>query len=207
MKVRSERLVVVLDLTGTAVFAIEGAQLAMQARLDLLGVAVVAFVSALGGGILRDLLIGAAPPEAISSWRYPVIAFAAGAGAFAFHVLAPGAPQFDVMIVDAAGLALFAVAGAEKALDFGVNPVAAVMMGVMTGCGGGVVRDILLNRIPTILRTDFYATAALAGALLLVIARRMGVNRRVATILGLVACFGLRVAGARLHWELPVASG
>ena len=118
---RSPWLLLGLDLAGAAVFAMQGAEEAVQGRLDLLGVTVVAFVSALGGGILRDLLIGAAPPAAIRDWRYPAVAFAAGMAVFAARVWAPDAPRPDVMIFDAAGLALFAVAGAEKALEFGLN--------------------------------------------------------------------------------------
>ena len=201
---RSHLLVLGLDLAGTVLFSVQGADMAIHGRLDLLGVAVVAFVSALGGGILRDLLIGAVPPAGIQDWRYPTVAFAAAMVTFVVNVVAPRAPGVDVMVYDAAGLAMFSVAGAAKALDSGLNPVAAVLMGGLTGVGGGVGRDLLLNRIPSILRTDFYATAALAGALVLVAGRRLGLGGRMSAALGVATCFGLRVAGAELHWSLPV---
>jgi uncharacterized membrane protein YeiH len=111
---RSPWLLLGLDLAGTAVFAMQGAEEAVQGRLDLLGVTVVAFVSALGGGVLRDLLTGAAPPAAIRDWRYPAVAFAAGMAVFAARLWAPEAPRLDLMIFDATGLALFAVAGRRR---------------------------------------------------------------------------------------------
>jgi uncharacterized membrane protein YeiH len=113
MTTRSQWMVLGLDLAGTAIFAVEGAEMAVRGRLDLLGVIVIAFVTALGGGIARDVLIGAAPPAAIRDWRYPAVAFAAGMAVFAARALAPGAPHADLMVFDAAGLSLFAVAGAE----------------------------------------------------------------------------------------------
>ena len=110
------------------------------------------------------LLIGAAPPQALRDWRYPVTAFAAGLLTFGFYAALRRVPGPVLIVLDAGGLAMFAIAGAEKSLSLGTNGLAAVLMGGLTGVGGGVIRDILLNTVPSVLRTDIYATAALAGA-------------------------------------------
>ena len=207
MNLRTQRLIFVADLAGVFLFAIEGAQVAMQARLDFLGVLVVAFLPALGGGIIRDLLIGATPPNAIRDWRYPALAFAAGTLAFIFHQTVREIPDDVVVVLDAAGLSLFAIAGAEKALSFGIHPFIAVLMGGITGVGGGVLRDVALTHVPTVLRADVYATAALAGALVMVVAQKLGLAPRWAAALGVVSCFALRMTAVWLHWSLPQATG
>lgn len=198
-----KQVVLVADLAGTVVFAIEGATAAIHAGLDLLGVLVLSFIVALGGGIVRDLLIGATPPSAIKDWRYPALAFIAGLGTFLLHKQVDALPALLLSTLDAAGLALFAVAGAEKALDFGIPPFIAMLMGAITGCGGGVVRDILLTRVPMVLVANIYASAALVGAAVVVICRRLGWPPAVAASLGGVACFVLRVAAVRFNWQLP----
>ena len=205
MASRSERLVFGLDLAGTGLFALEGAAAATAAtaRLDMLGVLVIAFVTALGGGIIRDVLIGAAPPTALRDWRYPTVAFGIGLGAFGFAKLFGAIPLGDVLALDAAGLSLFAIAGAEKSLGLGLGPLTAVLMGGVTGVGGGVVRDLLLNQVPRILTSDIYATAALFGAAVLVAVRRLGLPNRWSAALGAASCFGLRMTAVTLHWNLP----
>ena len=197
------RLVLVADLAGSFIFALEGGWIAIAARLDLLGIAVIAFVAALGGGILRDVLLGDAPPAALRDPRYPCVALAAAACAVLLRTAGPHIPPLALIALDAAGLALFAIAGAEKALSFGCNGLTATMLGTMTGVGGGATRDVLLAQVPAILRTDFYATAALAGAAMMVLAQRAGLPPRMAALMGGVACFGLRMAGAVGHWGLP----
>jgi len=137
---------------------------AIEGNLDLLGLMVLAFSTALVGGIIRDLLIGSIPPGSIRDWRYPAVAFLGGAVVFCLHQFVSEIPAMVLIVFDAAGLGLFAVAGAVKALDFGIHPFMAVLMGGVTGVGGGTVRDILLARVPSVLRADVYATAALAGA-------------------------------------------
>ncbi len=198
-----KHVVLAADLAGTVVFAIEGANAAIRAGLDLLGVLVLSFIVALGGGMVRDLLIGDAPPSAIRDWRYPVLAFAAGLVAFLFHTQVTALPASLLTTLDAAGLALFAVAGAEKALDFKINPFIAMLMGAITGCGGGVIRDVLLARVPMVLVADIYASAALLGAAVLVLGRRLGCPPAVAALVGGLVCFTLRVAAVRYGWQLP----
>lgn len=146
-------LVLVLDLAGTFVFALAGATAGARRQLDIFGVLVLAFAAACSGGILRDVLIGAVPPAAISDWRY--LTTSVVAGIIAFHWL-PTIERMShpVRVFDAAGLALFAVAGAQKALAYELNAVMAALLGMLTGIGGGVARDVLLAQIPIVLRSD-----------------------------------------------------
>jgi len=202
-----EAVIWAADMAGTFVFAVEGAVSAMRGGLDLLGVMVVSFVAALGGGVIRDLLLGATPPSAIRDWRYPALTFAAGLLTFLFHSLAQPVPDLLVTVVDAAGLALFAVAGVDKALLFEIRPFVAMLMGTVTGVGGGVIRDILLARVPLVLRADIYATAAFFGALVVIVARRAGVPPGWAAVVGGVACFALRMMAVVFGWHLPKAAG
>lgn len=196
-------LLLVVDLLGTYVFAVEGAMTAIRANLDLLGLLVLSFATALGGGIIRDMLIGGVPPNSIRDWRYGATAFAGGGTVFFFYQFFQSVPQPLMITLDAAGLALFAVAGAEKALEFGINPLIAVLMGGVTGVGGGTVRDVLLTQIPGVLRTDIYAAAALAGAVVVVVGIRMKMTRTLAMSLGGVTCFALRMVAVWQHWNLP----
>jgi uncharacterized membrane protein YeiH len=176
---------------------------AIEGNLDLLGLMVLAFSTALAGGIIRDLLIGAVPPGSIRDWRYPAIAFLGAAVVFSLHAFVTQIPVPVIVVFDAAGLGLFAVAGAAKALDFGINPFIAVLMGGVTGVGGGTLRDIFLARIPLVLRADVYATAALAGAAVLVIGLRLKLSPKLMTVTGAAVCFALRVIGVWRHWSLP----
>jgi uncharacterized membrane protein YeiH len=199
------KVVLAADLGGTTVFALEGALIAIQAGLELLGVVVIGFVAALGGGIIRDVLIGAAPPAAIRDWRYPLLALGGSAVAIlAVPLLRQGVTSIPLLVLDAAGLALFAVAGLQKALVRGVGPVGAVLMGTLTAVGGGIVRDVLLARVPVILRTDFYATAAVIGCVVILVARRAGASMQVASAVGGLSCFAARMAEALNGWHLPV---
>lgn len=201
-----EAVVLAADLAGTVVFAVEGALTAMRSGLDLLGVMVISFVAALGGGVIRDVLIGDSPPNAIRDWRYPALTFVTGLLTFIFHSTAQQVPPALLNVLDAAGLALFAVAGVEKALLFKLRPFIAMLMGTVTGVGGGVIRDVLLARVPLVLHADIYATAAFIGAFFVVVARRLGLQPGVAACVGGVACFALRMLAVTYGWQLPKAS-
>jgi uncharacterized membrane protein YeiH len=195
-----------VDLLGSFVLAVQGASIAAARGLDLLGVLVVSLVSAMGGGIIRDVLIGAQPPEALRNWTMLSIALAGGLLTFvAWHYVSE-VPEGLLLCIDAAGLALLAVAGTEKALEYGLNGPVAVMMGGITGVGGGTVRDILLTQIPAVLRVDFIASSALIGATVLVAARHFRMRAEWAAVLGGVTCGLLRLLSALLHWHLPVAN-
>lgn len=202
----------VADMAGTVLFAVEGAMAALKGGLDLFGVLVLSFATALGGGVLRDVLIGAGPPTALRDWRYPAMAFAAGGATFAVQVMVGQNPMDQVPMgvmttLDAAGLSLFAVAGTEKALNRHIPPFSAVLMGTITGVGGGTLRDILLAQVPAILRVDVYATAALLGATVMTGAIRLGIQPRYAALAGGGACFALRMISVWRHWALPTAVG
>jgi uncharacterized membrane protein YeiH len=196
-------LLLVVDLAGALVFAVEGALAGIGAELDLLGLMVVAFATALGGGMIRDLLIGAVPPNSVRDWRYPATAFAGAGAVFFFYQFFQRVPAELMITLDAAGLALCAVAGAGKAIEFGINPLLAVLMGGVTGVGGGTIRDVLLTRVPGVLRTDIYAAAALAGAAVVVIGLKTRLPRGLVMTLGAAACFVLRLVAVARHWNLP----
>ena len=197
-------LLLVLDLGGTAVFAVSGAVAAVKYRLDIFGVLVLSFAAGNAGGITRDLLIGAVPPAAIADWKYAVVSILAGLIVFVGYPTAERVRD-DVLWLDAVGLAFFAVAGAQKALLRGLNPMMAALLGMLTGIGGGMLRDLLVTQIPIVLRADLYAMAALAGAAVVVIAPMLHVPAIVAAIAGGVLCFALRFGAIRYRWHLPTA--
>lgn len=197
-------LVLTLDLVGTFVFALSGAVAGARRRLDIFGVLVLSFVAANSGGIVRDLLIGATPPAAISDWRYLAVSLAAGLLIFFWYPVIKRLRN-PVLIFDAGGLALFCVAGAQKALVFGADPWAAALLGMLTGIGGGVARDVLLNDVPAVFRSDIYAVAALAGASVVVIGDALQLPTTATACAGAALCFGLRLAAIRYGWHLPTA--
>lgn len=192
------------DLGGTFVFALSGAAAGVTSRLDLFGVLVLAFAAGNAGGIARDVMIGSVPPAAISDWRYIAVSTVAGFAVFYWHRVI-GRLKSPVLIFDAAGLALFAVSGAGKALAFHAGPVAAVLLGMLTGIGGGIVRDVLVRDIPTVLRTELYAVAALIGAAVVVAGALLHLPSSQAAIAGALLCFGLRFVAMRRGWRLPTA--
>lgn len=176
----------------------------VQRRLDLFGVALLAFVAGNVGGILRDLLIGAVPPAAIEQGRFSLVSIAAALAVFWGHRLIEQI-QSPILIFDAAGLALFAVVGTEKALDFGLPAAMAPVLGVLTGIGGGITRDVLADRIPAVLRGELYAVAASAGAGIVVVGHLLGVPSIATVLVGACVCFGLRFAALRRGWRMPIA--
>jgi uncharacterized membrane protein YeiH len=210
---------VAVDLAGTFVFALSGAAAGVRHQLDLFGVLVVAFAAANAGGITRDLLIGAVPPPGISDWRYIAVSVLAGLAAFAWawtrahDSLAARLAAWPriaerlasaVLLLDAAGLALFAVSGALKALAFHLAPVASVLLGAMTGVGGGVLRDLLVSQVPAVLRRgQLYAVAAIAGATVVVCGRALQLPTPVVAVIGATLCFVLRLLAIRRDWRVP----
>lgn len=197
-------LVLILDLCGTFAFALSGAMAGIRRRLDVFGVLVLSFAASTFGGIGRDLLIGAVPPAALVDWRYLAVSLLAGLIAFFWSPLIQKLRN-PVRMLDAVGLAFFAVAGAEKALGFGLSPLMAALLGMLTGIGGGVARDVLLAEVPAVLRSDLYAVAALAGATIVVGGSMLNLPIIVAALGGGLVCFGLRMAAIRRGWQLPIA--
>jgi uncharacterized membrane protein YeiH len=199
-----ETFVHVLDLGGTFVFAISGAVAAVNRRLDIFGILVLSFVAGNVGGITRDVLIGAVPPAALSDGRYLLVSVLAGLITF-FLYAGVDRLRSPVLLFDAVGLAFFAVAGAQKAIEFGLSPVMSALLGMLTGIGGGMMRDVLLTEIPQVLRSDLYAVAALAGASVVVAGDILGLPYGASALVGGVFCFGLRFMAIRHGWHLPTA--
>jgi len=196
--------VTLLDFLGTFAFAISGALVAVRHRLDLFGVLVLSFAAATAGGITRDVLLGATPPVALVDWRYLGVSVVAGLVTFYRHRQVSKLRN-PVQLSDAVGLALFAVVGASKALTLGLGPVGAVMLGVVTGVGGGILRDVLVAQVPAVLQRELYAVAAMAGAIAFVALREAGIAQAPAAVTGAGLCFAVRWLAIRRGWGLPVA--
>ena len=206
LALRMDTFHVVLDLSGTFVFALSGGVAGVKHRLDVFGVLVVSFAAASAGGIARDVMIGATPVVALSDWRYVAVSLLAGLLTFYCYPFINRLSR-SVLIFDAAGLALFAVTGATKALAYHLGPVAAALLGMLTGIGGGIMRDILITEVPVVLRADLYALAALAGAAVVVVGQVLHVSSAAAMTVGALLCFGIRFMAIRYGWRLPVAAG
>ena len=196
-----------LDLTGTFAFALNGALTALRvARLDIVGVVALGMITALGGGIIRDVLLGSLPPATFTDWRY--LAVAAGGGLIAF-VFGRHLDRLNtsITILDAAGLGLFAVTGASKALGLGIGPAQAVILGAITGVGGGTLRDVLVRQIPSVLSSGLYAIPALVGATATVVVTLLD-SYGLPTAVGAAAlCFGIRMVGVRYRLNAPTPRG
>lgn len=197
-------LILLFDLIGTFVFALSGGTLAVRHRLDLFGVLVLSCAAAVSGGIIRDVLIGAQPPAALADWRYLATAIVAGLITFIRYNTIERMRN-PVQVFDAAGLALFAVLGTEKALLFGLSPFAAILLGMTTGIGGGIARDLLVVRTPVVLQAELYAVAALAGGSVVALAAAFDLPHGPAMVVGALVCFSLRHMAIRRGWNLPVA--
>ena len=192
-----------LDLTGTFAFALNGSLTALRvARLDIVGVVTLGMITAIGGGIIRDVMLGALPPATFQDWRYLAVAATGGLIAFVFgrHLERLARP---ITLLDAAGLSLFAVTGANKALLLGLGPAQAVILGAVTGVGGGTLRDVLVRQIPSVLSSGLYAIPALVGATAMVVLTELGVDGLPAAVIGAALCFGIRMIGVRYDLDAP----
>jgi uncharacterized membrane protein YeiH len=197
---------VVADLVGIFVFAISGALVAVRREMDVFGVLVLAGTTGLGGGFLRDVLIDATPPAALADWRYLLVPVAAGLLTFRLH---PAVTRMErtVNVFDAFGLGLFCVTGALKALAYGLGPVPAALMGMVTGIGGGMARDVLAQRVPIVFRGELYATPALAGAALAIVGARLDLPTLVVAVAGAGLCTTWRLMAMWRRWQAPKATG
>jgi len=194
----------VADLVGVAVFAASGGSAAVAKRLDVFGVVFVGSVAALGGGILRDIVINQSPPLAFADWRYGATASGAALLVFFFHPHLVRIRRF-VLLLDAAGLGLFTATGTLKALDIGVPFVGACILGMVTGIGGGLLRDLLTGEIPVVLRSEIYAVASLAGAVAVALGRRLGAPGLVMLLGAAALTFAIRVTAMLRGWSAPIA--
>ena len=197
---------VVLDLVGIFVFAVTGALVGVRKDLDVFGVLVLAGTTGLGGGFLRDVLIDATPPAALEDWRYLLVPVVAGLLTFWFHP-AVGRRERTVTVLDAFGLGLFCVTGTLKALEYDLGPVPAALMGMVTGIGGGMARDLLASRVPVVFRGDLYATPALAGAFVTVAGYRLDLPVLVIAVAGAGVCILWRLVAMWRNWQAPVPAG
>lgn len=195
-----------LDLIGLFAFGISGALMAIRRDFDVVGIVILAVITALGGGILRDLVLGDTPPPAFAEWEYLVVPLAAAAVTFVAH------PELErlmrtLLIFDAAGLGLFCVSGTVKALDYGLAPVAAATLGVTTAVGGGVLRDVIARETPTLVRPDseLYAVPALAGAVAVAIAWEVKAYEPALGAVVAAAVFGIRGLALHRQWRGPRA--
>lgn len=194
----------VLDWIGTFVFALSGGLLGVQKKFDLFGVLFLSFVVSVFGGIIRDVLIGAVPPIAITNINYFVIAMIGGLTTFYWYPKVSSL-QRQILLLDAVGLALFAVIGAQKAIDYGINPLMAAILGMLSGIGGGMTRDVLAGDVPFVLRGDLYAVAALAGGAVVSIGTILGVQSTYLMVLGAAVCISLRLMAIYRGWRAPTA--
>ena len=198
-------LQLVLDLSGTFVFGLNGALTAMEAEdLDIVGVVVLAVVTALGGGIIRDVLIGSLPPAAFRDWRYLAVGGGAGIAAFFARQLWLRL-QRSITVFDAAGLALFCVTGTTTAYAAHLGPFQSVVLGTITGVGGGTVRDVVVRRVPTVLSSGLYAIPAACGATLTALALDLRFYSAAIAVVAAATCFFVRMAGVHFNLNAPVS--
>jgi uncharacterized membrane protein YeiH len=202
----SAAALIVLDLLGIFVFAISGALVGVRKGFDAFGVLVLAGTTGLGGGFLRDVLIDATPPAALADWRYLIVPVGAGLVTFAFHPTL-GRLERVVDVFDAFGLSLFCVTGALKAVEYGLGPVPAALMGMVTGIGGGMVRDVLAGRPPDVFSSSLYATPALAGAAIAVALDHSGLPFALVASAGFGVCLVLRLLAIVLDIRAPKPRG
>lgn len=196
-------LLLVLDLVGIAAFAASGALTGVQKSLDIFGVVFLSGVTAVGGGFLRDALIGATPVAALADWRYLVTPAVVGVAVFFVHPTVARLAR-PLLLLDAAGLGLFAAAGTTKAIDHGIGPVGSVGIGMITAIGGGILRDVLVSEIPAVLHREIYATAALAGAVIVVTGDRLGLAGAPVAVTAVLCTFVIRSVSRWRKWSAPV---
>ena len=193
---------VLVDLLGTFAFAVSGAVAAEEKRLDLFGALAIAHLTATGGGVFRDLCLGAVPPVGLSDWHYLACSAVAAAATMWARPVVERLKR-PVAFFDSLGLGFFAVVGAHNALLHGTNVEAAILLGTTTAVGGGALRDVVLNRVPTILEKEIYAVAALVGASFQVVGQTRGWSVAVTPWVGALICYAIRALSLRYSWSLP----
>ncbi|HMP92476.1 MAG TPA: trimeric intracellular cation channel family protein [Phnomibacter sp.] len=192
----------IVDVLGTAAFAISGASQAIQKRFDVFGIVIIAFATAIGGGTVRDVLLGALPVAWMQNEIAITVILVAALGTILFHGHLKKLTN-TLFLFDTLGLALFTFVGIEKGLAYGFSPGMAIALGTITGCFGGVTRDVLLNQVPVIFRKEIYASACILGGLLFFLLQWMGLHDRLAQLLGMAVVVGVRILAVRFHLSLP----
>lgn len=196
-------MLLVFDLIGTFVFASSGALLARKAKLDLFGAFVLALAAGTAGGVIRDVLVGFTPPVALTEWRYPVTAAAATVVVALRGEFLETRLKRPITMLDALGLGLFATTGTWRAIDGALPVVTALFVGVVTAVGGGIVRDMLVARVPVVLRREIYALAALAASALVIAAHIAEIDRAIAGVAAVLVTAALRLVAAYKSWNVP----
>lgn len=200
-----EPLTLTLNLIGTFAFGLSGGILAVKKRMDLFGVLVLSVTTGLGGGVIRDLILGHTPPATVTDWRYLAAAGLAGVLVFLWYSKIANHGTF-IATFDAAGLSVFTVTGTMIALNAGLGPIPAALLGMVTGVGGGVLRDVLAAEVPLILRSEIYAVASLLGATIIIVANQFSASGVPAEISAALATFTLRMVSFRRGWRIPIAT-
>lgn len=198
----TEFFFILLDLVGTFVFALSGAEAAKERELDLFGIIIVAFLTACGGGIIRDVCIDITPPIGLSYWPYLTLTFLASITVIVFHKYILKL-NFPVLLFDALGLAMFSVAGTQKTLQLGFNYEVAILLGTLSAIGGGIIRDILLGKIPVVLRKEVYGSAALLASVIVALTHYFNGDATLGAWGGIITCFSIRYFSLRNRWNLP----
>ncbi len=191
-----------IDILGTIAFAISGVYAAMEKKLDIFGVVIIAFVTAIGGGTLRDLMIGDLPVSWIRNINYTIIILATTAIVIAFRSYIKNFEK-TLLVFDSIGLGMFTIFGIQKGLAFNLHPFICVALGTITGCFGGVIRDMLLNNIPVIFRKEIYASACIAGGTVYFLLRILNVNEDINDAISITTTFLIRILAMRYDWQLP----
>lgn len=191
-----------IDILGTIAFAVSGVYAAMEKRLDLFGVIIIAFVTAIGGGTIRDLMIGDLPVSWIRNINYTFIILGTTAVVLLFRNVMKNF-QKTLLVFDSIGLGLFTIVGIEKGIQFGLHPVVCVALGTITGCFGGVIRDMLINTIPIIFKKEIYASACIAGGTIYFVLLMVGVNTQLNEAISIICIFVIRILAIRYDWRLP----
>jgi uncharacterized membrane protein YeiH len=199
-----EPLTLALNLMGTFAFGISGGILAVRKQMDLFGVLVLAVATGLGGGIMRDIILGHTPPATLNDWRYLAAAGLAGILVFLWYSRVVHHGRF-IIAFDAVGLSIFTVTGTTIALNTGLSPAPAALLGMLTGVGGGILRDVLAAEVPLILRSEIYAVASMLGAIIIIIAAQIGFSGVPVEIIAAISTFTLRMVSVRRGWRIPIA--
>jgi uncharacterized membrane protein YeiH len=199
-----ESLTLALNLMGTFAFGLSGGILAVRKQMDLFGVLVLSVATGLGGGILRDIVLGHIPPATLTDWRYLAAASLAGLLVFIWYDRVVHLGRL-ITTFDAVGLSIFTVTGTTIALSSGLSPAPAVLLGMLTGVGGGVLRDVLAAEVPLIFRSEIYAVASMLGAITIIVAAQIGFSGVPVEVLAAIATFSLRMVSVQRGWKIPVA--
>lgn len=196
-------LIYIIDMFGTAIFAISGVLLAGRLKMDPFGVTVLASVTAIGGGTIRDMALGATPVFWINDTNYLLVIFITCILTMLIIRRPKRLPWYVLPVSDAIGLAVFVGIGVEKTLSYNADPMVAVIMGVITGCGGGIIRDVLAREVPMVLRSEVYATACILGGIVHTSALEFNIESSTAMLIGVTATLSIRLAAIRWHLSLP----